>query len=131
MTRKQLKQLLDDNLEIYKEKVGVVHWDVGIELTELPCDFEAEVRRQEDYRTAHIRFDPSKLCKKSETYVLNILRHELIHLLLAPFDVYGSIVETFIRNYDDVKAADLRAYTHAQEQAVWNIEKLLDLHGVT
>lgn len=79
---------------------------------------------QADYKRATIRFNV--LFLDSDEDVLRVLRHELLHLLLAPFEIYDDVVYQYV--HEDAVATKVRSRmrTHALEMIVGNLERALD-----
>lgn len=77
-----------------------------------------------DYRKATITFNVLNL--DTEEAVVRALRHELLHILLAPFEIYDDVMHQYV--YDEDKAVKVRSRmrTHALELIVGNLERMLD-----
>lgn len=128
MDRSAVKAIVDANIRRLRWETQTQDWDVKVEYTRCE-DGEATawVVRNLPYRQAVITIDPEKA--HDEAGVLNSLRHELLHVALAPFDAYLKAAQNFLA--DD--AAALRVldgvWVFAVETAVGNLERLMDRVG--
>jgi len=86
---------------------------------------------QENYRTAMIRLDTMKIDTRKEC--LEVLMHEMLHLILADFDVSIEACDAAVRPLGvPLTKALWSVHTHAEERAVGNLERMLLLgFGVT
>jgi hypothetical protein len=115
------------------EKLGIPHWSIVFhyDLREANGAFakRGECIRQVRYDRATIRLDCEEFSDEQE--VLKVLRHELIHVVLAPFDLFWHAAGACWAD-DPVKAAMMDAvWDHVVEQAVINIERVCEGHGPT
>lgn len=86
----------------------------------------ASCERAAPYLRATIELDPD--AHADEAAVVESLRHELLHLLLAPFDQYRDLVTCALAPDSPMDEAERGAWRYAVEQTVGNLERMLD-HG--
>ena len=73
------------------------------------------------YRDATIRIDPEKI--ESEPMAREVLLHELIHVVIAPFDTAWQMAETATSG--TAKALLSETFSNACEETVHSIEVML------
>lgn len=128
MDRSAVKAIVDANLRRLRWETQTQEWTVDMEYTRCPGEgATAYVERDLPYRRATIWIDPEKV--RDEASVLNSLRHELLHLVLAPFDTYMLTAQRLLA--DDATALRVLdgLWVLAVETTVGNLERLLDQHG--
>ncbi|MBD2119351.1 hypothetical protein [Trichocoleus sp. FACHB-262] len=125
MDKSKVKEVVDTNILKMMRQLGVQAWKVAVlyEPTGNP-NWVASCTRQLPYQSAVIRIDPHMA--ESEADVLNSLRHELIHVLLAPLDAYRDVVISNIEADSPMDAAEDRAWTMAIETCVLAVERIFD-----
>jgi hypothetical protein len=107
-------------------QLGLNQWEITVGYISEPADDDGCLKRGDctrlvDYQSAHISLNPDAFA--DEAAVLVTLRHELFHIVLAPFDLYTGAVESI----DLPNAAhDLleRVRDHAVERAVAGMERM-------
>ncbi len=75
------------------------------------------------YRYAKIRIDPAQ--HDDEADVVHSLRHELCHLVLAPFDHAIKVVERILEDDGTAGRAFDEAARFVVEECIINIERIL------
>jgi hypothetical protein len=120
IVRREVKPML--------ELLGVGHWQVTVHFAALDLDprfgTRARVFTYPAYDKAVIEMDPPAF--RDEADLIESLRHEVFHILLAPFDVLMETLGPALK-HDDVLAETLQSVRqHACEQAVINLERLYD-----
>ena len=107
------------------EKLGIPHWH--IEVTYGPCaepHWQAMCERQVNYNQAHIIIDPKHA--HSEEGVIKSLVHELLHVVLAPFDLYREVLSQHCGEQGSVRAREEAAlFAFTVEQLVVNLRRVL------
>ena len=116
-------------LEPMSQALHVAHWDIKLEVKHIASKegAAAQVFMDNDYHKARIVIDHREC--DSEADVCRYLRHELIHLLLGPFDLYADTTREALKGVDGASSlldVDHRVFTHAVEQAVLNLERVFD-----
>jgi len=133
MDASQVRAIVGKYAPALMEKLGIPHWSIVFyyDLREQKGSFakRGECIRQVRYDKAAISFDPEEFGTEDE--VLKNLRHELIHVVLAPFDLFWHAAEAHWTD-DPVRTEIMNTvWDHAVEQAVINIERVCEGHGPT
>jgi hypothetical protein len=124
----EVKAVVDANIKRLQWQTQTQAWTVVVDY-EVPTgdpSWIAQVDRQLDYLHATISLDPER--HGDDGQVLDSLRHELLHLLLAPFDLYADLTTQFFVHDPAARRVEQRAFRNAVETAVGNLERMLD-HG--
>lgn len=125
MTATQVKAIVEAHIEKMVRLLGVQAWKIDVLYEEAgQPNWAASCTRQLPYQMATIRIDPAMA--KDEADVLESLRHELIHVALAPFDAYRDVVTSSIKPDSSMDAAEERSWTLAIESAVLAVERIFD-----
>jgi hypothetical protein len=126
LDRSAVERVVSEHLPRLRALLGLNQWEVSVGYAAEPADVDGSLKRGEcarlvDYHSAHISLNPDAFA--DEPAVLVTLRHELFHIVLAPFDLYTSAVERI--ELPEV-AADLleRVRDHAAERAVAGLERM-------
>lgn len=88
---------------------------------------KATCTRKMEYMIATITIDPNMA--HDEEDVLRSLRHELLHLVLAPFDLYMQTMFQAVTGDAALERIESKQWDHAVESAVVSLERMLD-HGL-
>lgn len=124
MDRSKVKAIVEREIGPLMGRLGIPHWKVtvsyGLRGESDDATINAQCTRLVDYNRALIEFDPDALDDEAE--VLRVLRHELFHILLSPFDVYTGAVRRL--DLGSAEAVLDQVQTHATEQAVINLERM-------
>lgn len=126
MDKSAVKEIVDREIKGMMNMLGVVRsWRINV-LYESPSNQEwmASCERLLSYQRATIRIDPAR--HDTEAEVIDSLRHELIHVLLAPLDAYRDIVTASIEADSSMDCAESRAWELAIETTVLSIERMFD-----
>lgn len=126
MDRSAVKAIVGRELGPMCERLGLGHWAIRVSY-DLRLDVDSgrvpgQCHRLYDYEKVTIEFDPDGLDDEAE--VLRVLRHELLHLVASPFDLYGDAVEKLTLD-ESTKDVLHRVWNHAQEMTVVNLERLV------
>lgn len=125
MDKSEVKAVVELVIEDMVEALGIPHWRIKVYYR--PCDnpnWEAQCERQPDYLRAWLTIDPEHM--QDDAHVIRCLRHELLHITLAPFDLFLDCAG----NPDGtIDFREQRVWNHAVESTVTNLEKLL--HNIT
>lgn len=121
MDKSEVQAVVEANIDRIRTAMNLHDWFIGInyEPTGHPGWAASCDRAGGDYQRASIIIDPNG--HDSETEVLRSLVHELLHLVLAPFDVYRDAISSFAP--DEADALEQRLWTHAVEQAATRLER--------
>jgi hypothetical protein len=126
LDRTAVERVVLEHLPRLSAQLGLNHWEISVGYAAAPADDDGSLLRGDctrlvDYQSAHVSLNPDAFA--DDTAVLVTLRHELFHIVLAPFDLYTSAVE---RIELPEPAAELleRVRDHAIERAVAGLENL-------
>ena len=126
MDRSAVESLVVRHLSRLSARCGLHQWEITCGYAGEPAADDGTLNRGEctrliDYHSAHITLNPDAFT--DESGVLATLRHELFHIVLAPFDLYTSAVEGLEL---PTAAAELleRVRDHALERAVAGVERM-------
>jgi hypothetical protein len=124
MTVADAKALVESWLPELIEALGLGHWTISVAYRS-PEDSscQASCARQVSYNIAEIEFDAESY--QDEASLFADLRHELLHVVLSPFDVYTNYVAGFSVNNPTIAAQDEFLRRYVTEQAILNLEKIL------
>lgn len=124
MTVEEVRVIVEKNLDPMLEALGMGFWRVQVDFHKCENDnWIASCTRNGDYVQAYIVIDPDR--HFSEKEVLESLRHEVLHLVLEPFDLYRELVTQRLKDGGEKARIEARAFTRALEQSIVNLEKLL------
>jgi hypothetical protein len=127
MDRSAVQAIVEREAPPLCERLGIDGWNLRFQYEPNGVDSEGylqhgECTRMVDYHSAHIRLNPESF--DDEAALMRTLRHELFHVVLAPFDLYSSAVEQVVGE-DHLSHAVLdRVWTHACEGAVIALERM-------
>lgn len=125
MDKSQVESIVRRELAPLIDRMGLDRWEVGVTFNlrkevgnrQVP----GECHRLRDYEKVAIELDPDWFDDEAE--VLKVLRHELLHLIASPFDLYAESVERLEIDESTKEVLD-RVWNHAQEMTVVNLERL-------
>ncbi len=125
MDQSAVKRLVERDLETLMRAFGVPHWSIRvcygpIDGADDGCMAQGHCHRLIDYESATITLDPANLDDEDE--VLKTLRHELMHVVLSPFDLLRSWMLTGPKDADYERA--LTIANHATEIGVKNLSRM-------
>jgi hypothetical protein len=126
MDESAVKAIVDDRLESLTELFGLYFWriEVKFEATRRPDQWRAMCDREVNYSRATITLDPTKFDTEDE--VIKALEHELLHVVLAPFDLYRNLVTQHIGPEEvALTRVEQTAWEYMIEQQVINLERML------
>lgn len=120
------KKIVNEHVEWLRWALGLQHWTIHIVYKRLgTAEGQTVLGRCETnrrYREATISIDNDEI--ESETQILRVLRHELLHVFHAGFETYRQMAHEMI----DGKAMDAMdvAFHDSIEAVVAHIEHMLD-----
>lgn len=122
MDASEVKRIVETHVDILKEALALFHWRITISYDPERDGWKASCDRNGgDYLRAAINIDPAK--HGDEDDVVESLKHELIHLLLTPFDVYRNVLTAGVDEDSVEGQRELALWAHVVEQATVNIER--------
>lgn len=124
MDESAVRAVVETNLLTYMRAFGIPHWSVSVlygrcsdESWAAECDCTAS-----DYERATITLDPDR--HDSEETVRASLRHELMHVVASPFDLYRDVMTQQLKAGSDMDRAESRLWRHCVEKAVKHLERM-------
>lgn len=127
MDKSEVRRIVEENLTWMRHALGVAHWKIEVSYSALPSGTQGYVERNINYDKAWIELDPAQ--HSTEAQVLESLRHELLHLLVTPFDLYNRLANEAVSHDSHLQGVLEKGFDHAQERAVRALEVMLD-HGL-
>src|SRR5690349_9045575 len=123
MDRSEVKQIDEREIVDLVDRLGLTQWRINVHY-DLRDDDGANgiCTRHVDYNNATIELDPAGL--EDEAHVLKVLRHELFHVVLAPFDTFINAVRPLTERDETTAAILASVQAHAIEQAIICLERL-------
>jgi hypothetical protein len=127
MDRSEVSAFVERELEPLVRRLGLTQWEIKLSFTCEASDDDGFLKRGEctrlvDYQSAHIGLNPEAFDSTDE--LLKTLRHELFHVVLAPFDLYTSLVATALEGNTPLQEMLDRVKEHACELSVFNLERM-------
>lgn len=133
MDRSRCAKIVDEHAETMLRSLGIPHWRVQIQMR--PEGDQAggpihagECKRWIDYERAIVWLNPEAFDDDDEAAVLGVLRHEFLHIVLGPMDLYANAVGQAVED-ERLRATLESVWTHAMESTIRNLERLC--HGLT
>jgi hypothetical protein len=126
LDRSSVQSIVERELPGLRARLGLEAWEIGWTVTPSSTDGDGHLLRGEctrlvDYHSASIVLNNEAF--SDEEQVLRTLRHELFHVVLAPWDLYTSAVERVSLGADGAAVLD-RVREHAVEHAVIALERM-------
>lgn len=132
MDRSAVKAIVEKNLDPLCRSFGIAHWKIAVSYQPEAADENGiteagNCSRLVDYNKAGITLNPEAF--ETEEEVLWTLRHELFHIVAAPFDIFLNAVKRATEDDEKSLAILKSVWTHAMEKCVINLERMY--HGMT
>ncbi len=127
MDRSEVKAIVERELETLQKRLGLPHWRIVVGYEPESLNDPNMIRRGEcvrmvDYNSTRVVLNPEAFDEESD--VLATLRHELFHVVLAPFDVVFNAVAPALEGNDVLRQSVESVRSHAEEQAVINLNRM-------
>lgn len=134
MDRSAVNDLITRHANLMKEVMSLSGWDILILLDSTLAASDGWMKRGEavwklEYERATITLNPDAL--DNPVKVLDTLRHELIHLVLAPYYQIYDIAAVAGEGNEKLVTLTDHIYTRSMEQAVLAVERMLNNLGFT
>lgn len=132
MDASEVKRIVEAHLSDLVTVMWLGDWRITVEYGPTSSErWAASCDRQAaDYNMATITIDPHK--HYSEEDVVRTLVHELLHVALAPLDLYRDIITNLTPEMSELGSptalAEQRAWTHAIERSVTFLERGIARH---
>ena len=124
MERSEVKKIVEKHVKQMMLDIGIPHWNVTIEYDRLPYGVKASCDLDRaKYWAADLTIDHEKMDDKGD--VLHCLRHELLHILAAPFQHYRAVMTAGIDHESQEGEREIELWRFAMEQHVLILEKAL------
>lgn len=124
MDKSKCCEIVDANIEGMKAQFNLQQWRIQINYEPLEEYCVAQCFMATAYQRATIKIDPEQ--HETEDEVVDSLRHELLHIVLAPYNIYRSMVTPNIEKDSAMDTVEEEAWTVAIESAVLNLERIMD-----
>jgi hypothetical protein len=126
LDRSAVERVVRAHLPRLSGQLGLHQWEISAGYSAEPPDDDGSLKRGDctrliDYQSAHISLNPEAFA--DEAAILVTLRHELFHIVLAPFDLYTSAVER-IELPEVAEELLERVRDHAIERVVAGLERM-------
>lgn len=124
MDKSQVEKIINENIQVMASQLGLANWKITFYYRALD-DAKMKIRLHEilSYKRAVITVDSE--CVETMEDVLNSLRHELLHIVAAPFTQAMYTVGKAIK---DEFLTDVlnEVYRHHEEELIRNFEQVID-----
>ena len=125
MTPQQAIRIIDESGPIMAHFFGLDNWIITYKIHNDSPGMEVLTRA--NYREADISVNPIAFFTKNE--ILDTLRHEHIHILMADIDDMKSIVSCIIKEQNMIEAVD-SVFFRSCERVTYCVERWLDRIGL-
>ena len=122
MDKSEVKRIIDEHIRFMVWDMQLQKWEIETTLDVLEDGDHAVCVADHSYSRASITIDYTRC--KDEADVLSTLRHELSHILHAPFDTYRRSIRHLVQD-DGAWEAMEHVYETAAEQTRTAIENML------
>jgi hypothetical protein len=123
MNEHEVRGIVKAHIKQMRWLLQLQDWDIKVAIQRIDQhETIADVEYRTAYRLAVMRVDPSRC--DGRTALLESVRHELIHLLLADYLTYKTTVNRML-TAEQASALEV-VWQHAEERTVGNIERALD-----
>lgn len=127
MERETCREIVRGSLEPMARAMWLGDWQIQMIYRDLEGQIAGTCEANPRYRTATIELDPCAFEKPAK--LLEVLRHELLHVCHARFESYRRQVERHVEG-PGLDALN-ECFKDAIEELVGNLERLLDFNGIT
>ncbi len=133
MTEKECRKLVKEHMLHMMRALGVSGWTIDVwydeieERADTPKRFASQMELSVNWRyeKAVITINPEVLRDKKD--LLQGLRHELIHVVLSPFNAYDTHIRKHVGEQPSETWSAINDAWHGYlESAVLNVERILD-----
>jgi hypothetical protein len=127
MDRSAAKAIVDAHLDELQALLGIQHWRVRVSYDPLESerpgwDTLGNCFANPDYDSSLINLNADAL--DNEEQVLSVLRHELFHVVLSPYNVVENLLAPVLEGDATKRGMFASIWTHAMEQTVINLERM-------
>jgi hypothetical protein len=126
MDRSRLRRLINKHIKWLRWTFQLNQWEVNTSVERIDDEATAaQCKLRPKYRSMDIDFDAEKVHSEAEAF--NHIRHEMLHGMLAEFDLLYEAIQR-VAPQCDMDLLDV-IYHNAVERSVGNIERMID-HGL-
>ena len=122
MDRNAVEAVVDREIEGLIHRLGVAHWRIEVRYDLRDDETLGECTRLVNYNKAIVRLNAELL--DDDDAVLKTLRHELFHIVLAPFDLFITAAADTVNESTALAAVLDTVKHHAIEKTVINLERM-------
>jgi len=122
MKKSQMQRLAEKEIRRLKSALGLHFWDIDLVIGR--CETEGAVGENgllPEYERATITIDHARI--ENEDELLNVVRHEMIHCLLAPMEDVLKVMHALLDDDKSSKALVDGVYDRALERTVLALER--------
>lgn len=123
MDKSAVEAIVQAHLPGYIEAMGLQGLRIEVSYGRIE-DAGATVLTEINYEKATIQIDPAHADHADEAGVLNSLRHELFHIIVAPFDAWEWQIDADYKRDTPEHRRARDIFIHACERTVLNLERL-------
>lgn len=121
MDKSDVQEIVNDNVKWLRWALQLQEWSITFVYESLPDGIGGECRPNLPYKMATITIDPDKADNKAD--VLKTLLHELLHILLSPFENYRESVMQIADGKQMENVLDT-VYYRIHENVVYMLERM-------
>lgn len=127
MDRSEVKAVVDREIVALRDALGLNHWSITfsydpIDSGQANWQMHGNVEIKPEYDKAYVRLNPESFDTPDE--VFHTLRHELLHVVLSPYDVYRKVIAPMFEAEPIATKMAEAAWTQSIEQAVIHLERM-------
>ncbi len=111
-----------DNLAAVMAALGLPHWRIRVVLDANEPNVRGRVEIEAPYERAAVILDPPQIADVPA--LRGVLQHELIHCILAPYDLFLFAAMEYVPE-GPAREAMRRVWNYACEAAARNVERLI------
>ncbi len=123
----EARKIINDAIDPMRHVLWLGQWHMDLSYGRLDDGVMGQCRIHLTHQRAEIQFDPQS--HKTKEDLLDTLRHELLHLVIAYFDHARTTVAQYLQG-DPFDACDV-GFTLGAEHSVRGMERVLDACGLT
>lgn len=123
MEAMDVRAIVEQHAPRMKNALGIERWDISITVGRCHDEVKGQCEADPRYMIATIVIDPEHAEDLDD--VVKTLRHEMLHVLVSPFEIYRAAVHQLVDIEAALNAVD-EVWTFATENVVHSIEAALD-----
>ena len=129
MDESKVRSIVEANLPAMQGRFGLAGWRLVLKYGPCPSSATAaaEVSTNLDYQRAWVTVNPHTA--DDEADVIDSVRHELLHLVVSPYDLFFDHVAGGLVGAEAAQVRKL--FVWSMEQSVLNMERMLDGIGTS